>query len=99
MDRGAGMYLNILWTTQVCLKLGVDKIQISEIFMALHSKIGLFQGIVLTCCVDKSPSPHMFRRRHEAKLQTAKLTVCVSMLKMYVPVNRIKTEGCLTLNG
>ena len=25
--RGAGTYLNILWTNQVCLKFGVDKIQ------------------------------------------------------------------------
>ena len=25
--RGAGTYLNILWTNQVYLKLGVDKIQ------------------------------------------------------------------------
>ena len=42
--RGAGTYLNILWTNQVCLKLGVDKIQKYNTSMASHSKIGHFQG-------------------------------------------------------
>ena len=61
-NRGAGMYLNILWTNQVYLKLGVDKIQKQNIFMALYSKIGYFQRFVPKYGVDKSTCPHMFRR-------------------------------------
>ena len=61
-DRGAGTYLNILWTNQVCIKLGVDKNQKQNIFMTLPSKIGHFQGLFPIYSVDKSPCPHMFRR-------------------------------------
>ena len=60
--RGAGTYLNILWTNQVCLKFDVDKIQKCNIFMSLHSKIGYFQGLFPKYSVDKSPCPHTFQR-------------------------------------
>ena len=57
MNKGARTYLNILWTNQVCLKLGMDKIQKQSIFMSLYSKIGHFQGFAQNMAWT---SPHVY---------------------------------------
>ena len=60
--RGAGRYLNILWTKQVCLNLVWTKLKNRTFSWFYIQKIGHFQGFVTKYGVDKSPCPHIFRR-------------------------------------
>ena len=43
--RGAGTYLNILWTNQVCFKFGVDKFEDKENFQGFTFKSRTFSRL------------------------------------------------------